>query len=69
MLCTAIDFMVAKHDFATLAIVESALDSALAESIKSMLHALRVILTLAPLVVRSFFRKSGRFILFFGVKG
>ena len=46
--------MVAKSCFATLAIVESALDSALAESIKSILHALRVTLTLAPLVVRSF---------------
>ena len=48
------NFMVAKSCFATLAIVESALDSALAESKKSILHALRVSLTLAPLVVRSF---------------
>ena len=51
------NFMVAKSCFATLAIVESALDSALAESQKSMLHALRVTLTLAPLVVRSFGNK------------
>ena len=48
------NFMVAKSCFATLAIVESALDSALAESIESILHALRVSLTLATLVVRSF---------------
>ena len=40
-----------KHKLALLSLVT--LDSALAESIKSMLHALRVTLTLAPLVVRS----------------
>ncbi|WP_167480462.1 hypothetical protein [Helicobacter magdeburgensis] len=35
------NFMVTKSCFATLAIVESALDSALAESQKSMLHTKR----------------------------
>ena len=54
------NFMVAKSCFATLAIVESALDSALAESKKSMLHALRVTLTLACFVVHKIGFKGGQ---------